>query len=168
MPMDSIKCNKCANDNHEEFKWVKDASKKSGGRYVCCRCAKARMDRYRAKPESKAKRAAYLSLTKKHRAEKAQEYYKDNREFIIEQTTKYRKSNPKITEKRNKKQRVSGANIKRGKEQRGELKNHYIVSEIMRQTGLCRQDILDNPDLIELKRMQILLYRAKKEAMRRV
>ena len=23
MPMDSIKCNKCANDNHEEFKWVK-------------------------------------------------------------------------------------------------------------------------------------------------
>lgn len=112
------------------------------------------MKRWRSNPENvkKANEKRNTRRDEKQR-EKDRQYYLKNKEKILARCKIYNKQNPDVSRRANKKAVALGKHILRGKRDRAELRDHYVVNQIKK----AGSDMLP-----EEKKIEILIYRVKK------
>lgn len=144
--METKICSKC-----KEEKGLSEFRKEKKGKYgvqsKCRRCMsqidlsyrERNRDAIRAKPRDRHK---YKT--------KIKQYYEDNKDLILTRNRKWKESN------RDKANMYSKSRVIN-------MTDSYVYHIIKSQTGLDTQIIRQNPELIQLKRLEIALKRKRKE-----
>ena len=95
----------------------------------------------------------YRSLHLNYIKEYAKEYYNSNNEYLINKTTEYNKAHPEESKKWRKKHKKRSID---------ELLDTYVIDAIARHSELSYSEVKQHPELIELKREQLLAHRLYK------
>lgn len=115
-----------------------------------------------ANPERNEKnKKAYWERTEGQRKKWAKEYYKKNKAKIIKQTTEYRKNNPNVKEKSAFKSRDKNKN--KSVLYRRNLKESYVVDLIQGKSGISKNEIRKQKQLIEVYKLSVTLKRLLNE-----
>ena len=140
------KCPKCGEVKPLDL-FYNDKSKKDGKQSRCKECTREHARKWYLQNTEKAKE--HVRRRRLENPEKAREYYSrwrlENPEKARAKDRKYRAENPEKTRECQRKWRDS-------------LSDGY-VTKLIKQSGLPPEIIEDNPELIELKRLQIQLNR---------
>lgn len=104
------------------------------------RCQREKMRRWRAVPENKAKekarrKKAYWNNTNGLRG-KMKSYYEENKKHLIKKQKEYQAKNPQVRKKSAEK--YLEKTMIRNREERKDLKDHYIVSLMTQNSNLIQ------------------------------
>jgi len=146
----------------EKEKWIKGMP-----RLIRKQKRQEYMAKYRANPNNKerekARRKKAYWKNKNGLRDKMKAYYEANKEHLSEKAKEYKKKNPQVRQKSQ--QKCKERNIIRHREERKELKDHYIVSLITQHTDIDTEIIRNQPKLIELYRQNVILKRKINESI---
>lgn len=147
--METKICSKCREEK-ELSKFNKRREGKGGYNSVCKEC----VHMYVKQPNIAKWNRDYVKNWRKENVDRRREvdraYYQNNKDHILKLKQKQRSKNKtKINKLR--------------KERRAELCDDYVVDRLRINTELSTKTIRSNPDLIQLKRLEIALKRKRKE-----
>ena len=155
------KCTKCGEVKALDL-FSNRKTGKDGKNSQCKECAKEATREWRLENPEKAREATrkwYLKNVEKER-ERFREWRLENPEKVREATRKWRLENPEKARERFRKWRLENPEKVReyGREWRDSLSDGYVTS-LLKASGLPPEIIEDNPEIVELKRLQIKLNR---------
>jgi len=165
-------CPKCGEEKPltEEF-WPKNCSKKNGLERYCIKCKKEYDVEYYQKNKEKIlfKQRKYYSENTLRCLQANKKYYEKNKDIIYLKSLKYKHDHLLLTRQYRNNWIIRNPEknemiIKASRKKR--IKNidvHYVRS-LIHQMGIDRIDI--TPEMIELKRVQIQLFRKTKQFLK--
>lgn len=107
-----------------------------------------------------ANKKAYREKTKAERKKWAQDYYEKNKVELLKKAKEYHALHPEV--KRNASKKRRGKDIVRAKNDRLEMRDHYIADLIKGKSKMSKKELRQNQELIEVYKANLLLKRAIK------
>jgi len=159
------KCNKCGEWKElEEFS--KSSSRRERRQIWCKLCQSTHAKTYRLKPEIKISTELYRKTHKETHKRYTKNWYQNNKEIVKERGRLYRKNNKKARALVDKLYALSHKKEARmlSRKYRNELRDWYVRETIVRYFRKRKIEIGNiTPEMIELKRKAITMYRTLKQ-----